>query len=187
MRDGIFIDHFIRQYGITATVTHLCDFVTHTQPNKDGKIAELVERQWVVVYEHADAQHGDQRIIVLPFTTEVSVKTLDTNDVLLTMVSRALEGTLPFEQYAERYFHFGRVGHNKIAVEAWAHPVNLYGDWHEAAGLYHRLRRWCSSPEMRADLDTIVIVDDEETRQSGWAPPYWLGDVDRDDETSEAP
>lgn len=154
--NSLHIRHFVKKYGITATVTHLCDFVSHTQPDSHGKIAQLVERQWVVVYEHADVQHGDQRVIVLPHTTDVSVETLDTTDVLRSMVDRGCEGTLTFEQYVDRYFHYGPSGHNKIAVEAWAHPTNLSGDWHDAAGLYHRLRQWCSSQRMREDLGRII-------------------------------
>lgn len=153
------IKEFVTQFGVSAEVTHLKDFVTHTQPDENGQIMELIERQWVIIYEHPDVVHGDQRILVIPHTTGVDVgpSDLDPVNALRDVVSRATEGALTFEEYIGAYFHIRRETPNEITVEKWAHPLHLYGSWHEQATLYHQLHRWCSSPAMREALDMIDV------------------------------
>lgn len=154
------IEEFMERFGVRATARHLLDYVTHTEPDELGRRHELIRRQWAIVYEHADVQHGDQRVLTLDYDTSTSDghNQVNAGEVLAQVIIDACsDGRSTFEEYIDEFAQYQRYGANQIVANASRHPQRLYEEWIGLVHLNHRIVRWCSSPEMRAALDEIRI------------------------------
>jgi hypothetical protein len=157
------MSNFMRHYGVTAAATHLIDYVTHTAPDVYGHVDETTARLWAAVFEHPDQKLGDQRVIAFPYVTDVGVSELDPVEVLDTLVAQGLDGSAAFEEYLLAHIRLP-APHSKHLVTA--EVLKVCGAWHQAAAIYHQLHWWCSSEQMRNDLDMIGldVTDESGTR-----------------------
>lgn len=153
------IDEFATKYGVHGHAYHLMDFVTHTEPDERGRSRQLLQRQWAVIVEHADVEHGDQRVLLIDYATGVGKtdRDIDVLEVLGDYIRDAAEGRWSYDEYAGEHSQLLPDPHNpsQLIGSLSQHPLALHARWISAVSDHHRLTGWCSSEQMIRDIYDI--------------------------------